>query len=273
MPKTNKLGVCSVCGRHSKTDPGPICAKKLLNGKITRYQIEANISQKIFQDALKKFEWHEGAEKFDEWISSFSPIARFGLLKTFIFSNFGNILAYYEKKNDIKAVSSLALNEQAKDTRRSFLEHGNAMVRANFIGTHSLTDKELEDGLKDPDQLVFHTTLKHYQMDYLALENVFRKSSISNERKSQLLLHEQCSEELLCEVIKDESKIHMTKDIILFKRKISSKVMRTILSNVDNRVLLKILKKRPDCSPWEKSIDYRIAEIDKIKTGIKKEGK
>lgn len=57
MPRRlSSQGICSICGHPSGTNPGPICAERLLNGRITRYQIEQNISNIAFKNVLKKFE-------------------------------------------------------------------------------------------------------------------------------------------------------------------------------------------------------------------------
>lgn len=119
----------------------------------------------------------------------------------------------------------------------------------------------------DPSDTVFEASCKKTTLNDRIISNVVNESTISESRKITLLMSDKCSTELLCDIVRDPSKIRMTKSIILFRKRISNKLMRTILSNVDNRALLNILRKRPDSGPWIKSINYRIAEIDNIKKG------
>jgi len=179
---------CTFCGKPSRTNPGPICAKRLFGGQIARKDVAYLL--KASPKAMSNISNCYTPEEWTEVIKTMEPDISVGVLKTVPFGEKMRDMIALNRNNE-SVLMALSMNKDAVAFSESFMT-STKLVRATFIGAnHNLADSILVEALTDPSQLVFDQAINHYNVKDTTLAKAFN-SNISKERKLQILNHEEC---------------------------------------------------------------------------------
>jgi len=253
-----KHKICSYCKRKSSSNPGPKCAQKILAGIVSRKNSLDFFAESKLPHIFKNLDWHGPNNDLLNIFKKIEEKVVLIFLKTARFKDIDFLKSSGLNKKIY--TEALAQNPSTSSFRTHFLENFDEDIRMLFIRTHKLTDKETENALKDPYPFVFMEALQKEDTKQQTIIKVFNSSSVSIERKIEIILSKKCPESLLIQAAR--SKIcRYREEIIMNREEISYNLARNLIANTNSKTLLNRMKERPDCEIWINSINNRLKEI------------
>ncbi len=225
---------CSFCGRPSKNNPGPLCARKLLQGSISHSTVNS-ILYGVNSGAIKNFTWHDDPDTFYEKVSKY-PDSSVQRILTVI--DFEDICSIFKSSKKILHKASLAMNSKAREIPKDLILSSKEIVRCAYFGSQKLSDNEFLYGLTEKSDRVFYSTVNNVNLTSRSASAAVLNSSISHQRKSILISSGKCDDSVIIDLL-NKKIFWALKAASNIKVRRSKELNSAILKNINSHDLLK----------------------------------
>lgn len=189
--------ICSCCGRPSATDPGPKCARNLLDGKISWHEVSnaSGAGGKVISAFFKNYKIHD---EYKEFVSVFAFMTDENRAAAYKYANVENPALMFKAamaSPDKMDLVYFAHNEKAKSCHKEFLKGENLRATAEYVKTANLSDQDIVTLLRTKDPGVISAIVSNRRLSFRAIKILLKTEGLDEETKIRIIAHEECSSE------------------------------------------------------------------------------